>query len=209
MLASRQRPPEWTWGRIKGVSMQRSTTNGMGLAGFILSLVGLFSAGCLSPIALVFSLIGLAKEPRGFAIAGLVISLVSLLGWVIGFAIFGVAFVGLLAGAVGLAALAGPVQAEFDVITDQLNARYAETGSYPATLSELPLARETLQNAGGEDYLYTPTVMGFELRDVGLDGQEGTDDDAVLLFTRRPGGGWDESFESLFFDSSSSSDVGP
>jgi hypothetical protein len=121
MLASRQRPPEWTWGRIKGVSMQRSTTNGMGLAGFILSLVGLFSAGCLSPIALVFSLIGLAKEPRGFAIAGLVISLVSLLGWVIGFAIFGVAFVGLLAGAVGLAALAGPVQAEFDVITDQLN----------------------------------------------------------------------------------------
>ncbi|PHS11415.1 MAG: hypothetical protein COA78_09840 [Blastopirellula sp.] len=50
-------------------------TNTMGLVGFIFSLVGFISCGLLSPIALLVSLIGLLKAPRGFAIAGSAISL--------------------------------------------------------------------------------------------------------------------------------------
>lgn len=54
--------------------------NAMGLAGFILSLVTLI--GWLFPFAgfitwilgMVFSCIGLAKRPRSFAVAGLIIS---------------------------------------------------------------------------------------------------------------------------------------
>lgn len=49
--------------------------NGLGLAAFIVSLVGLFSAGILSPIAAIMGAIALGRNPKGFAIAGLVIGL--------------------------------------------------------------------------------------------------------------------------------------
>lgn len=49
--------------------------NTMGLVGFILSVVSLvFFFGIASPIALIFSSLGLKREPRGLAIAGTVIS---------------------------------------------------------------------------------------------------------------------------------------
>jgi hypothetical protein len=54
-------------------------SNPLGLTGFILSILGLFSCGFLAPIALIFSAFGLRRPPRGLAIAGLVISLVGLL----------------------------------------------------------------------------------------------------------------------------------
>jgi hypothetical protein len=60
-------------------------SNGMGVAGFILALLGL----CLSwaPVAgwiiwflgALFSIIGLFKKPRGFAIAGFIISFIDLI----------------------------------------------------------------------------------------------------------------------------------
>ncbi len=53
--------------------------NPMGLAGFILSLVGLALCGLISPIALIFSILGLRKEPKGLAVAGTVISAVGCL----------------------------------------------------------------------------------------------------------------------------------
>ncbi len=50
-------------------------SNVMGLVGFILSIVSLiFFFGVASPISLIFSLLGLKREPRGLAIAGTVIS---------------------------------------------------------------------------------------------------------------------------------------
>lgn len=62
----------------------RVSDNPMGLVGFILSLVSFL--GFTIPVGgligwilgLVFSCIGLTKRPRGFAIAGLVISLTGL-----------------------------------------------------------------------------------------------------------------------------------
>ncbi len=52
-------------------------TNVLGVVGFILSF-------CLSPIGLVISLIALAKQPRGFAIAGVIIGLLGSGVWVCG-----------------------------------------------------------------------------------------------------------------------------
>lgn len=53
---------------------QAPPSNGMGIAGFVVSLTGLVAcAGLLCPIGLVLSLLGLGKEPRGFAIAGTII----------------------------------------------------------------------------------------------------------------------------------------
>lgn len=59
-------------------------SNGLGVAGFILSIIALFS-GWLPVVGwigwflgLLFSFIGIFKKPRGFAIAGLIISLIGL-----------------------------------------------------------------------------------------------------------------------------------
>lgn len=50
--------------------------NGVGLAGFIVSLVGFLTCGCISPLGLFLSLIGACFAPRGFAIAGIVLGLI-------------------------------------------------------------------------------------------------------------------------------------
>lgn len=59
--------------------------NGIGLAGFILSLVALFTdwipglGWVVWALGAIFSIIGLFKAPRGFAIAGFIISFISLI----------------------------------------------------------------------------------------------------------------------------------
>jgi hypothetical protein len=60
--------------------------NGLGIAGFVLSILGVLTCGMLTVLSLPLSLIALAKRPRGFAIAGTVISLVGValfasIGW--------------------------------------------------------------------------------------------------------------------------------
>ena len=59
--------------------------NGIGLAGFILSLVALFTdwipvlGWIVWFLGALFSIIGLFKKPRGFAIAGFIISFIGLI----------------------------------------------------------------------------------------------------------------------------------
>ncbi len=182
-------------------------TNGMGLAGFIVSLVGLFTGGCLSPIGLVLSIVGLLKEPRGFAVAGLVISLLAVLGWVVGFIFLGVGAIAVVLGTLGLTALMGEAQVEFETIEAALQERYAEVGAYPSDLDGLGLAPEVLRNADDVPYQYTALATGFELRDAGNDGVAGTADDTVLTYMRLPGGGYERSFESWFYSESDSGDA--
>ena len=56
-------------------SGMRTSENLVGMIGFVLSIVSLlFFFGVASPISLCVSLFGLKKEPRGFAIAGTIIS---------------------------------------------------------------------------------------------------------------------------------------
>lgn len=60
-------------------------TNGMGTAGFVLALITLFLGwipilGWLTwLLGLIFSLVGISREPKGLAIAGLVISLINII----------------------------------------------------------------------------------------------------------------------------------
>ena len=55
-------------------------SNGLGIAGFICSLVGLFlCGGIICPVGLILSAMGLRKEPKGLAIAGLIIGLIGTL----------------------------------------------------------------------------------------------------------------------------------
>lgn len=67
----------------------QSQTNGLGIAGFVVSLVGIFTC-VLCPVGLILSLIALKNQPKGFAIAGTVIGGIGtlLLGavtvWIVG-----------------------------------------------------------------------------------------------------------------------------
>lgn len=77
--------------------LQRSDSNSMGTAGFVLSLVSLlgfwlpYVGGLTWLLGLIFSIIGMTRPPRGLAIAGFAISLLGLV-----FAIVAVVFFGLL-----------------------------------------------------------------------------------------------------------------
>lgn len=51
-----------------------------GVVGFVLAVVSVV-AGCIAPASLVLSGIGFTYRKSGIAIAGMVISLVSLVGW--------------------------------------------------------------------------------------------------------------------------------
>ena len=50
--------------------------NNLGLASFIISIVGLFAAGLLCPVGAVLGIVAMGKQPRGFAIAGFIIGLI-------------------------------------------------------------------------------------------------------------------------------------
>lgn len=60
-------------------------SNGIGIAGFVIALIALFLSWIpffgwiLWLLGLVFSFVGIFKFPKGFAIAGLVISLIGLI----------------------------------------------------------------------------------------------------------------------------------
>lgn len=73
--------------------------NNIGLAGFILSLVNLlasflpFVGFIIWILGAVFSIIGLFKAPRGFAIAGTIISFIWLILMIIIILVFGTAVI--------------------------------------------------------------------------------------------------------------------
>jgi type II secretory pathway pseudopilin PulG len=89
--------------------------NGLGIAGFVTSLVGMLTCGVLSPVGLILSLIALVKPPRGFAIAGTIIGIVGSI-WVVlaGFA--------MVAAALGIRTAAKAVE---DYVTAYQSARQA------------------------------------------------------------------------------------
>jgi hypothetical protein len=80
-----------------------SQDNNLGTAGFVISLVGILSCGFLSPVGAILSLMALNKEPKGLAIAGLVIGILGS-AWVVVALIFGLFAV--FAAAIGIGAKA-------------------------------------------------------------------------------------------------------
>ncbi|MEQ8770774.1 MAG: type II secretion system protein GspG [Phycisphaerales bacterium] len=165
------------------VVVHRSESNGLGLAGFICSLIGLLSCGALFPVGLVglaLSFFGMFKRPRGLAIAGFVIGLVANL-WII----VAVVFVGFSAILAGAAAMVGAekFEAAFEmgVIGAHVDEYLGANGRPPSTLTILGLETNTLEDPWGRTYRYAPTADGlsYTLSSDGPDGVEGTPDDIL------------------------------
>jgi len=160
--------------------MVEKQSNTLGLVGFIVSLVGLvLTGGCLSIVGLILSIIAVFKQPRGFAIAGIVIGLIgSLLFLVVLVPIIGVIVL------VGVA-LAAVTDAVSD-FAEPLNNYYDANGAYPATLSEVGLDLAVLDDAygGGWQYNRAPDGQSFTIVGPGPDGQFDTEDDFTIEASR-------------------------
>ena len=150
-------------------------SNGLGVAGFIIALIGLVSCGFLAPLGLILSAVGLRKEPRGLAIAGTVISLISFIPLII----FGGTIFAFVVGVLGLSSVLS-VQ-----IANQSSAREAATiiESQRAGNQSLPSdSVGTASIAGKVDFWKTPLHYQregrtFEIISAGADKQFGTADD--------------------------------
>lgn len=135
-------------------------SNSLGIAGFICSLLGLLTAGVLSPVGLILSLIALGRQPRGFAIAGVVLGLLGTCGGVIVLVIFGAALLALIGIGMAAAFLALNDPQRMEITVDMANIEQAversrhETGYLPASLSSLGLSQDTLADPWGHPYSY-------------------------------------------------------
>ena len=168
----------------------RSTgTNGLGVAGFVLSLVGWFSCGFFSPLALILSAVALRREPRGLAIAGLILGILGSTWFIIG----GLGFILALLG-IGAAANFVAMEASTDLTLTQVasvvSSYQEETGELPRDEAEFAkiLSASGLERMDAWDHplRYRRLAEGeFELRSAGPDGKFDTNDDSPLRKSMR------------------------
>src|SRR5436190_17217499 len=150
--------------------------NGLGIAGFVVSLLGLLS-GCfggvvLSPVGVILSAIGMRRQPRGLAIAGLIIGLIGSIGLV-----FWIMFVGTLG-------LAGFAMAREGMVIAQVEKGivdfHAAEHRLPNDLQELASKYQgtpTTTRSGKPLGYKTKSADSYTLILPGFDGQLGTSDD--------------------------------
>lgn len=169
----------------------REETNGLGIAGFVCSLIGLvFTGGLLCPVGLILSLVALGRRPRGFAIAGVIVGLLGTCG--IGIFVIMAIAVGAAAVVATVAGLAGVMlffeQEKVEITTDMAWIAIAaesyeeENGVLPADLDLLDLEPSILTDPWGSPYRYLLVELdpGFDLISAGRDGQFETEDDVAL-----------------------------
>ncbi len=180
--------------------VEADVPNGLAVAGFVCSLVGVFSAGLLCPIGLVLSLVALGRPgQRGFAIAG---ALIGAFGTMVGVLILIVAGAALLAFfGVAFLLLSGPekleVTADFVHLVVRVKAYEEEVGHLPDSLDALWIEEGRGLDPWGQPYQYSiipGAKLGFDLLSAGPDGEISTDDDIRLS---RLGELWKE---SIFVD---------
>jgi hypothetical protein len=160
----------------------RQPVNGLGIAGFVVSLVSFLTCGLISPIALILSLFALWKRPRGFAVAG------TLLGMV-GTGILSLAIMLPLA-----AAREARQRHEHDRATARTNdhiaranalieQRRAQDGSLPGDSIGQQLILGVLDGFGAELHYRRLSDDRFEIRSAGADGIFHNADDSTNLQT--------------------------
>jgi len=157
------------------VNIQQPQSNGLGVAGFVVSLVGWFTCGGLCPLGMILSFFAMFKEPRGLAIAGFIIGLLGS-GFLL---LFGLAFILAMIG-VGTAAAITMQMMQMAVVEGAAMQYYNANGVLP-TESQLvaEIGPDGLELSGVQYRLVSDTE--FEIVTAGPDKQLGTADDSVYL----------------------------
>jgi len=162
--------------------------NTLGLVGFIVSLLGILSAGILSPIGMIISLVGLSKPPRGFATAGVIIGLIGTLMlflWVLVLILVSsaIAFAILLGLAVDKWGIMW-IETGFDAfkISEAIIAYETENGSLPGSIDDITADEGALVDYWGNPYIVQIDEVdrSIRIRSFGEDGEQGTQDDHIL-----------------------------
>lgn len=164
---------------------QPPPTNGLGVAGFVVSLSGMIVClGLTCPIGLVLSLIALTKNPRGFAVAG---SIIGLLG-----SILGVLSVLVVSGAIGAGIFGMNYYGQSVTSYTMDNASWEIDEHFTDNQDTLPAEADgDALIAGYLDewnnalkYLPTPnSTQDYTITSLGPDGVANTNDDIVQYYT--------------------------
>ena len=154
----------------KAVSKGKGNT--IGLVGFIVSLVSLLIfCGLLSPISAVLSFMGIRRQPKGFAIAGLAISVVGCL-YLLGIVLVIIAGFSQISASVEIAMAKAHVH----------NACVANDGVLPSQFEYEDEAGALADSISYEAF----GNQRFVLTHLGADGIHGTSDDLAREFVLDP-----------------------
>ncbi len=170
------------------VVVQHPQSNPIGMIGFVTSLVSLvMCGGLLFPISFTCSLIGMFRQPAAFAIAGLVISLVTgfqfllvVVFFIIPFFFVGAAAVGV--GVAGASALGAEMQIanEAGLVENKIRGFYLENDRAPTEVECV----ELLLDQNEAEMMKATKVSKTEMliKHQGADGIFGTVDDREFIF---------------------------
>ena len=151
-------------------------SNAVGVVGFVFAIIGFVTCGLVSPLALLISLVGIFKAPRGFAVAGTIIGLLGTV-WLfaIGFAL--IMSVGVAKDAVESGVHTFATAAAFERGRIAVEAYQQEHGSLPDGIEGNKLVLD-LQDGWEQPIHYTLAEDGsYTLRSAGADGEFHTPDD--------------------------------
>lgn len=168
-------------------------SNGLGVAGFFIALIGLFiPTGIVALLGLLISLVALGRPPRAFAAIGVFIGLLGTVFWLLvtGAVVLGAITVGIGVVALSAAAFIFTQPEIIEVTSDMGNVLLAvaeyeeEEDALPQDLAILGLGVSTLTDPWGKRYRYTivDEEPGFDVVSSGGDGLFDTADD--LAFSR-------------------------
>lgn len=141
----------------------------------VLGIVGFALSFCTGPIGLIISLIALKDRPKGFAIAGMIISLVSTV------VLAGLGWVFYWGAGIGL---------KFNEVANDYRAIEAAVASYktandgdlPSDISSLGLSADEATDPWGNPYqlVIDQDAAGWSMRCAGMDARFDTADDITL-----------------------------
>jgi hypothetical protein len=150
-------------------------TNGLGVAGFVIALIGPCTAGLLSPLGLLLSLIALRKPPRGFAVAGAILgvlgSLLLVLTVWLGSLLFPLFMKGVELGK------------DYDTISSAVSSyAAANNGAMPPDLASAGVPVGAQVDPWGTPYRFEVSADGasWKIVTAAMDGVFGTADDGVF-----------------------------
>jgi hypothetical protein len=187
------------------VMMPIAQSNGLGVFGFFVALIGLFiPTGIVALLGLVLSLAAIGRAPRGFATCGVMIGLFGTLAWLglmlVALVVGLVAVVGVaIAGAAGFVLMQPEV---VEVTSDMVNVAIAaqdyeqEHDELPADITALAIGVAARIDPWGQPYRFVlcEEEPGFDVVSGGPDGLMDTGDDVRLSGLDRF---WESAFESF------------
>jgi hypothetical protein len=187
------------------VVMQVPQSNGLGIFGFFVALIGLFvPTGIVAMLGLVLSLAAIGRAPRGFATMGVILGLIGTIFWL---ALMGIAILVAVVGAFAVAIFAavGFVLTQPEVVevtTDMVNVAIAieehrqDHDELPAGIGALALSVSTRTDPWGTVYRVVPADddPGYDVISAGPDATFDNDDDIRLSSLDRL---WERAFDDF------------